>query len=167
MASGAVLTVVAFIAWNLLAQRLPALKSAGGLDFHGTLPAVAGTVLFGPPVAHLWVLLPAALTSAITFGCLGALSGLAPARPETATLAGQFGLTAVMFVGLIPPQSLPDWSSPIRAALPIAYDIDAFASALTPHPGWTAIALRLTCSAVFGSCRIGLAARSYRDAMDR
>ncbi|SFP30757.1 MULTISPECIES: ABC transporter permease [Actinomadura] len=190
--SGAVLTVVAFIAWNLLAQRLSALKSAGGLDFYGTLPvrptavvlgfctcyatfavpgvvvtAVAGTALFGLPVAPLWVLLPAVLTSAITFGGLGALSGLAPARPETATLAGQFGLTAVMFVGLIPPQSLPDWSSPIRAAVPIAYDIDAFASALTPHPDWTAIALRLTGSAVFGACCLALAARAYRTAMNR
>ncbi|TDC55293.1 ABC transporter permease [Actinomadura sp. KC345] len=189
--SGAILTVVAFIAWNLLAQRLAALKAGGGLDYYGTLPvrpaavvlgfcscyaafavpgivltAVAGAALFGLPFTHLWVLAPATLTSAVTFSGLGALSGLTPARPETATLAGQLGLTAVMLIGLIPPQPLPDWLTTIRAAIPLAYDIDALASALTPHPDWTGIALRLTGSAVFGACCLALAARSYHNAMN-
>lgn len=187
--SGAVLTVVAFIAWNLLAQRLAALKAGGGLDYYGTLPvrpaavvlgfcscyatfavpgvvlsAAAGTALFGLPVTHAWVLIPAALTSAVAFGGLGALSGLAPARPETAALAGQLGLTAAMLFGLIPPEPLPDWLAAVRAAVPLAYDIDALASALTPHPDWTGIALRLTGSAAFGACCLALAARSYRGA---
>ncbi|MEO3828790.1 hypothetical protein [Actinomadura sp. B10D3] len=73
----------------------------------------------------------------------------------------------MMFVGLIPPDSLPDRSAPIRAAVPLAYDIDAFASALTSHPDWAAIVLRLTGSAVFGAGCLALAARSYRKAMNR
>ncbi|TMR05688.1 ABC transporter permease [Actinomadura soli] len=189
--SGATLTVVAFIAWNLLAQRLAALKAGGGLDYYGTLPvrpaavvlgfctcyatfavpgvvltAAAGIALFGLPVTHLWVLVPAALSSAVAFGGLGALSGLAPTRPETAALAGQLGLTAVMFVGLIPPGPLPDWLAAVRAAMPLAYDIDALASALTPHPDWTGITLRLTGSAAFGACCLAVAARSYRTALN-
>lgn len=190
--SGAVLTVVAFIAWNLLAQRLASLKAGGGLDYYGTLPvrpaavvlgfctcyatfavpgvaltAVAGAALFGLPFAHLWVLVPAALTASVTFGGLGALSGLGPARPEFAALAGQFGLTAVMFFGLVPPGPLPDWLAAVRGAVPLAYDIDALASALAPHPDWTGIALRLAGSAAFGACCLAAAARSYRAALNR
>lgn len=189
--SGATLTVVAFIAWNLLAQRLAALKAGGGLDHYGTLPirpaavvlgfcaayaafavpgvvltAVAGAALFGLPITHLWVLLPAALTAGIAYSGLGALSGLSPSRPETATLAGQLGLTLVIFFGLIPPQSLPDALRPVRASVPLAYDIDALASALTVQPDWPGIGLRLTGSVVFGGCCLALAARSYRTALD-
>jgi ABC-2 type transport system permease protein len=190
--SGATLTVVAFIAWNLLAQRLAAVKAGGGLDHYGTLPirpvavvlgfcagyalfavpgvvvtAVAGVALFSLPVTHLWVLVPAALTSGVAFSGLGALSGLAPSRPETATLAGQLGLTLVIFFGLIPPLSLPEPLRPLRALTPPAYDIDALASALTNRPDWPGIALRLTGSVVFGICCLALAARSYRKALDR
>ncbi|XVQ07611.1 ABC transporter permease [Spirillospora sp. CA-255316] len=190
--SGAILTVVAFIAWNLLAQRLAALKSGGGLDHYGTLPvrpaavvlgfsaayaafavpgvvltAAAGAALFALPITHLWVLVPAVLTAGITFSGLGALSGLAPRRPETATLAGQLGLTLVIFFGLIPPHSLPDLLRPLRALTPLAYDIDALASALTTAPDWPGIALRLAGSAAFGTCCLALAARSYRKALNR
>ncbi|TYK51199.1 ABC transporter permease [Actinomadura decatromicini] len=190
--SGAVLTVVAFIAWNLLAQRLAALKAGGGLDYFGTLPvrpaavvlgfcssyavfavpgvaltAVAGIALFGLPFAQLWVLVPAAVTAAVAFGGLGALSGLGPARPETATLAGQLGLTAVMFAGLIPPGPLPGWVAAARAATPLAYDVDAFASALTAHPDWPGIALRLAGSALFGVGCLALAARAYGRSLNR
>jgi ABC-2 type transport system permease protein len=192
VASGATLTVVAFISWNLLAQRLAALKAGGGLDHYGTLPirpvavvlgfcaayaafavpgvtltAAAGAALFGLPITHLWVLAPAALTAGIAFSGLGALSGLAPSRPEIATLAGQLGLTLVIFFGLIPPQSLPATLRPLRAITPLAYDIDALAAALTARPDWPGIGLRLAGSVVFGVCCLALAARSYRKALDR
>lgn len=189
--SGAVLSVVAFIAWNLLAQRLAAVRAGGGLDYFGTLPvrpaavvlgfcscyatfavpgivltAAAGTALFSLPATHLWVLVPAALTSGLTYSGLGALSGLGPSRPEIAAITGQLGLTAVIFFGLIPPDSLPDGLAPFRAAVPLAYDIDALASALTADPDWTGIALRLAGSAAFGACCLALAARAYRNALD-
>jgi ABC-2 type transport system permease protein len=190
--AGATLTVVAFIAWNLLAQRLAALKAGGGLDHYGALPvhpaavvlgfcagyaaftvpgviltAAAGAALFSLPIAHLWVLVPAALTAGVAYSGLGALSGLSPSRPETATLAGQLGLTVVIFFGLVPPQSLPDLLRPLRAITPLAYDIDALASALTAHPDWPGIGLRLTSSVVFGVGCLALAARAYRHALDR
>jgi ABC-2 type transport system permease protein len=190
--SGAVLAVVAFIAWNLLAQRLAAVKAGGGLDYFGTLPvrpatvvlgfcaayatfaipgvvltAATGIALFGLPAAHVWVLAPALLTSCVAFGGLGALCGLTPSRPESAALAGQLGLTLVMFLGLIPPQSLPDELGPLRAFVPVAYDIDALASALTDHPDWPGIFLRLAGSALFGACCLAGAARSYRKALNR
>jgi ABC-2 type transport system permease protein len=190
--SGSVLTVVAFIALNLLAQRFAALKSGGGLDYYGTLPvrpaavvlgfcgsyatfalpgvaltALAGISAFGLPATHLWLLIPATLTSAVAFSGLGALCGLTPSRPETATLAGQLGLTAVMLLGVIPPQSLPHALRPARAALPLTWDIDALAAALTTSPDWNGIALRLAGSALFGCGCLAAAARSYRKALNR
>jgi ABC-2 type transport system permease protein len=82
--SAATLSVVAFIVWNLLAQRLAEIKSGGGLEYYGALPvrpvavvlgfcarygtfatpgvlatAAAGVVMFSLPITHLWVLLPA------------------------------------------------------------------------------------------------------------
>ncbi|RFS83033.1 ABC transporter permease [Actinomadura spongiicola] len=190
--SGAILTVVAFIAWNLLAQRLSAFKAGGGLEYFGALPvrpsavilgfcacyatfavpgvvitAIAGTAMFSLPITHLWVLVPAVLASGVALGGLGALSGLGPSRPEFAALAGQFGLTLVIFFGLVPPQSLPDWLRSARAVAPLAYDIDALASALTSTPDWPGIALRLVGSVLFGACCLAAAARSYRTALDR
>jgi ABC-2 type transport system permease protein len=190
--SGAALTVVAFIALNLLAQRFAALKSGGGLDYYGTLPvrpaavvlgycgsyatfalpgvtltALTGIAAFDLPVTHLWLLIPVTMTSAVAFSGLGAWCGLAPSRPETATLAGQLGLTAVMLLGVIPPQSLPSTLRPIRAVLPLTWDIDAFATALTAHPDWGGIGLRLTGSILFGGSCLVAAARSYRTALNR
>ncbi|MFC4906984.1 ABC transporter permease [Actinomadura gamaensis] len=189
--AGATFSVAAFIGWNLLAQRTSALKHGGGLEYYGTLPvrpaavvlgfcacygafalpgialsALAGTSLFALPTAHLWVLVPATVTSCLLFSALGALSGLGFRRPETAALAGQLGLTLAMFVGLVPPQSLPGWLTPLRAALPLAYDVDALASALSAHPHWTAITARLLGSALAGACCLALASRAYRSALD-
>lgn len=189
--SGAVLSVIAFIGWNLLAQRMAAVKEGGGLDYFGTLPvrpsavvlgfcgaystfalpgvalsAAVGVPLFSLPAAHVWVLVPAVATSCLMFGALGTLSGLSFGRPEFAVLTGQFGLTAAMFFGLIPPQALPDRLTPVRAAVPLAYDIDAVASALSAHPHWTGIAARLLGSALVGACCLALASRRYRAALD-
>jgi ABC-2 type transport system permease protein len=190
--SGATLSVVAFIAINLLAQRFAGLKAGGGLDYYGTLPvhpaavvlglcgsyatfalpgvvaaAVTGTTAFGLPAARLWMLVPVTLTSAVSFSGLGALGGLMPSRAEIATLAGQFGLTAVMLLGVIPPQSLPPDFRAVRAVLPLTWDIDAFADALTDHPDWSAIALRLAGSALFGACCLAAAARASLTAINR
>src|SRR5690606_22184581 len=79
--AGSSVLVVAFVALNLLAQYFGQLRASGGLDHYATLPvppaavvlgaagayasftvpgtvvtAVFGCVLFGLPLAHLWVL---------------------------------------------------------------------------------------------------------------
>ncbi|KAB2349684.1 ABC transporter permease [Actinomadura rudentiformis] len=190
--AGAALGVVAFLALNLLAQRFGALKSGGGLDYYGSLPirpaavvlglssgyvtfaipgavvtAAIGTALFDLPVTHGWMLVVTTVTCGITFSGIGALCGLMPSRPEIATLAGQLGFTLVLMLGVIPPASWPSVLRPVRAALPLTYDIDALASALTSTPGWPGIATRLAGSAAFGACCLAVAARSYRKALDQ
>jgi ABC-2 type transport system permease protein len=190
--SGAALTVIAFLALNLLGQRLGALKATGGLDHYATLPirpaslvlglsagyitfalpgvavtAIGGAALFALPYAHLWVLVLATVTCGVTCSGVGALCGLLPARPEIATMAGQLGFTLMLFLGVIPPTSWPHALRPVRAAVPLTYDIDALAGALTGDPDWAGIVLRLAGSALFGACCLTAAARVYRTTLNR
>ena len=80
--AGSTVLVVAFVALNLLAQRLGALRATAALDYYAALPispaavvlgtaasyatftvpgavltAVAGAAIYGLPFAHLWLVL--------------------------------------------------------------------------------------------------------------
>ena len=111
--AGASVLVVAFVALNLLAQYFGQLRASGGLDHYATLPvppaavvlgaagayasftvpgtvvtAVFGCVLFGLPLAHLWVLVAVIPLAGAALAGLGAALGLLAPRPELATAAG-------------------------------------------------------------------------------
>jgi ABC-2 type transport system permease protein len=150
--AGATVLVVAFVALNLLAQRFGMLRGSGALDHYAALPvppaavvlgtaasyatftlpgavatAVLGALLYGLPLGHLWVLLLVLPLAGASLAGLGALLGLLAPRPELATVAGQLGMSAVLFLGIIPADRLPGPVRLLRALVPSTYAADALA----------------------------------------
>jgi ABC-2 type transport system permease protein len=194
--AGATVLVVAFVALNLLAQRFGMLHGAGAgspaLDFYAALPvpaaavvlgtaaayatftvpgavltAVTGCLLYGLPVSHLWVLaLVLPLTGAALAG-LGALLGLLAPRPELATMAGQLGMSAVLFVGVIPAERMPWLLRGVRAVVPSTYGADALAEALRPRPDTAALLADLAVCGVVAVVTLALASLAFRRAVRR
>lgn len=180
LVAGATILVVAFVALNLLAQRIGYLKARGALDYYAALPvppaavvlgmtaayasfAVPGTVatalvgiaLYDLSIVHLWVLVPAVLSAGAALAGFGAALGLALPRPELATVAGQLGMTLVLFLGLVREARLWGALRAVRAVVPSTYAADALAVALGPDPD-LALVLRNLAVAV-GTAVVGLA----------
>jgi ABC-2 type transport system permease protein len=180
--AGSTVLVVAFVALNLLAQRLGQMRASGALDYYGALPvppaavvlgtaasyasmavpgtiatAVFGALLYQLPTAGLWLLVPVVVLAGASLAGVGALVGLLAPRPELATVAGQLGMSAVLFLSIIPAGNLPLLLRPLRALVPSTYAADALAVALRPHPAWGSVALDLgICAAVaVGSLALG------------
>src|SRR5450432_2741042 len=182
--AGSSVTVVSFVALNLLAQRFGALKASGALDYFGALPvqpaavvtataaawasftvpgsvlvAVGGAAYYRLPLSHVWVIAPVVVAAGVSLAGLGALLGLAAPRPEIATVAGQLCMSLVMFLGLVPAHRLPGVVQALRAAVPSTYAVDAFAESFKATPSWTTISADLAiCIAV---CALALAASTW------
>jgi ABC-2 type transport system permease protein len=190
--AGSTILVVAFVALNLLSQRFGLLRSTRALDYYAAMPispaavvlgtaaayasftvpgalvtAIVGTALYGLPFAGLWVALPAVLLAAVALAGAGALLGLGLPRPELATVAGQLGMTAVLFLGIVPPSHLPDLLRAVRLVVPGTLAVDALADALRPHTPWGDVVLRLAVTAGYGVVVLWLAGRMMRRAVDR
>lgn len=190
--AGSTVLVVAFVALNLLAQRFGALKAAGGLDYYLALPiprgavvlgtaasyatfagpgtvvtAVTGALLYGLPLRHLWVLLPVAVLAGASLAGVGALLGLLAPKPELATVAGQLGMSVVLFLGIIPAQRLPEPLRAARAVVPSTYAVDAFAASFRPHVHWGTVAVDLLVCALVAAASLALGATALRRAGGR
>ena len=190
--AGSAILVVAFVALNLLAQRLGALKGDRALDYYAALPvppgavvlgvaasyatftvpgtvltAVVGALLYGLPLAHLWVLLPVVPLAGVALAGLGALLGLLMPRPELATVAGQLGMTAVLFLGIIPADRLPVAVRVLRAVVPSTYAVDALAESFLRHPDWTSITWHLGVCLLVAVATLSAASRAFRAAVAR
>jgi ABC-2 type transport system permease protein len=172
--AGSTVLVVAFVALNLLAQRFGSMRASGSLDYYGALPvppaavvlgtaasyatmavpgtivtAVVGALLYQLPLGGLWLLVPVVPLAGASLAGIGALLGLLAPRPELATVAGQLGMSAVLFLSIIPGSKLPLLLRPVRAAVPSTYAADALAAGLRPNPDWTSVAGDLgICAAV-------------------
>jgi len=190
--AGSSVAVVSFVALNLLAQRFGALKASGALDYFGALPvrpaavvtataaawasftipgavlvAVGGAMFYRLPLAHVWVIAPVVVGAGISLAGLGALIGLAASRLEIATVAGQLGMTLVMFLGIVPAHRLPGFVQAVRAVVPSTYAVDAFAESFKHDPRWTTIAADLlVCAGVCGVA-LALSAWAFRRAVTR
>jgi ABC-2 type transport system permease protein len=182
--AGSSVTVVSFVALNLLAQRYGALRASGALDYFGALPvrpsavvtataaawasftlpgtllvAVGGAAFYQLPMAHIWVIAPAVVVAGVSLAGLGALLGLIAPRPEIATVAGQLGMAIVMFLGLVPAHRLPEVLQGVRAIVPSTYAVDAFAESFRSQPRWGIVWLDLgICVAV---CALALLAGAW------
>ncbi len=182
--AGSSVTVVSFVALNLLAQRYGALRASGALDYFGALPvrpsaivtataaawalftvpgtilvAAGGAVFYGLPLANIWVIAPVVAAAGISLAGLGALLGLIAPRPEIATVAGQLGMAIVMFLGLVPAHRLPGIVQAVRAVVPSTYAVDAFAESFQEHVRWWVVAADL--GICVGVCVLALALASW------
>lgn len=190
--AGASILVVAFVALNLLAQRFGALKASAALDYYAALPvspaavvlgtaasyatftlpgaaltAVVGASIYGLPVSHVWLVVPVVVVAAVVLAGVGAVIGLGLPRPELATIAGQLGMTVVLFLGIIPPSHLPLVVRGARTVVPGALAVDALAAGLRQHPHWAGIVLRLAITFGYGVVALAVASRLFRRAIDR
>lgn len=187
LVAGSVILVVAFVALNLLAQRIGALKARGALDYYAALPvppaavvlgltcgyatftlpgtvvtAAVGVLLYDLPAAHVWVLVPAVLLAGAALSGVGAVIGLLMPRPELATMAGQLGMTAVLFLNLVLSARLPSVLPGVRAVVPSTYAADALAGALTDRPDFGAVAGNLAAAAVIAVAALAAAGVAWR-----
>lgn len=190
--AGSSVLVVAFVALNLLAQYFGQLRAGGGLDHYATLPvppaavvlgaagayasftvpgtivtAVAGSVLFGLPLTHLWVLVAVIPLSGAALSGLGAALGLLAPRQELATLLGQLGMSAALLLGVLPADRLPAPVGWARDLLPSTYGVEALSRSFDAHPDWAVVALDLAVCAVVGVLSLAVATWAYRRAAVR
>ncbi|WHM41418.1 ABC transporter permease [Streptomyces sp. BPTC-684] len=187
--AGSSVLVVAFVALNLLAQYFGQLRAGGGLDHYATLPvppasvvlgaaaayasftvpgtlvtAITGCVLFGLPLAHLWVLAAVIPLAGAALAGLGAALGLLAPRQELATLLGQLGMSAALLLGVLPADRLPGPIAYARDLLPSTYGVEAFAHSFGGHPDWAVIGLDLAVCAAVGVVSLLVATWAYRRA---
>lgn len=190
--AGSSVLVVAFVALNLLAQYFGQLRAGGGLDHYATLPvppaavvlgaagayasftvpgtivtAVAGSVLFGLPLTHLWVLVAVIPLSGAALSGLGAALGLLAPRQELATLLGQLGMSAALLLGVLPADRLPAPVGWARDLLPSTYGVEALSRSFDADPDWAVVALDLAVCAVVGVLSLAVATWAYRRAAVR
>jgi ABC-2 type transport system permease protein len=190
--AGSTVLVVAFVALNLLAQYFGQLRASGGLDHYATLPvppaavvlgaaaayasftvpgtvvtAVFGCLLFGLPLAHLWVLAAVVPLAGAALAGLGAAFGLLAPRPELATLLGQMGMSAALLLGVLPADRMPAPVQYLRDLLPSTYGVEAFARTFGASPDWAAVVGDLAVCAGVGVVSLALAAWAYRRAAVR
>jgi ABC-2 type transport system permease protein len=190
--AGSTVLVVAFVALNLLAQRFGALRAAGALDYYAALPvpaaavvlgtaasyatftvpgalvtAAVGALVYGLPLGHLWIAVPAVLAAGVALSGVGAALGLAMPRPDLATVAGQLGMTAVLFLGVIPPGHLPGVLRAVRQAVPSTYAVDALAAALRGTPTVGGVLWRLAASVAYGVVALAVSGVLFRRAVAR
>jgi ABC-2 type transport system permease protein len=188
--AGSAILVIAFVALNLLTQRLGMLKAARALDYYAAVPvapsavvlgiaasyatftvpgtaltAVVGGLLYGLPIGHLWVLVVVIPLAGAALAGLGALIGLLMPRPELATVAGQLGMTAVLFLGVIPADRLPLAVRVVRAAVPSTYAVDALAGSFLNHPDWVWIGWHLAVCAAVAAAGLAVASMAFRRAV--
>ena len=190
--AGTTVLVVAFVALNLLAQRFGALRAARALDYYAALPipasavvlgsaasyasftvpgaivtALVGVEIFGLPATHVWLVLPVIVCAGVALAGLGAVLGLAMPRAELATVAGQLGMTAVLFLGVIPPSHLPVALRTVRAFVPSALAVDALAAGLRGHVDVAATSWRLAVTLAMGAVALAIASRLLRRAVQQ
>jgi ABC-2 type transport system permease protein len=190
--AGATVLVVAFVALNLLAQRFGALRASGGLDYYAALPvrpvavvlgtaaafatftvpgavltAVAGALLYQLPLTGLWVLAAVLPLAGAALAGVGAALGLLAPRQELATVAGQLGMTAVLFLDILPVRRLPVPLRALRAVIPGTYPADALADAFHRAVPWGSVALDLAVCAGVAVLALGVSTLAFRRAVAR
>lgn len=134
----------------------------------GTLvTAVFGCVLFGLPLANLWVLLAVVPLAGAALSGLGAALGLLAPRPELATLLGQLGMSAALLLGVLPPDRMPELVRLARDLLPSTYGVEAYARTFDAQPDWAVVLADLGVCAGVGVISLAVAAWAYRRAAVR
>lgn len=185
--AGATVLVAGFVCLNLLAQRVGALRAEGGLDHYAALdvpgPAVAlgaaasyatlmvpgavvtavvGAALFDLPYDRLWILALVLPLAGASLAGLGTLLGLLAPKQELATVAGQLGMSVVLFLGLIPEHRFPLVLQWVRAAVPSTYAVDALAATFTRHVDWTGVVVDLLVCLAVAVATLALAGAVFR-----
>lgn len=148
--AGSAVLAIAMTAIVMLAQRVASLKEAGAIDLYKTLPvgrgmviaavlasfavfALPGTVivvwlgaaLFDLSVAALWAVVPVWALGSFALAGLGVAIGFGAPDEQLAGMYSNLAMMAVLFLGILPPDTIPGWLGPFRAILPSTYAVEA------------------------------------------
>ncbi len=129
--------------------------------------AVFGCVLFGLPLAHLWVLIAVIPLAGAALAGLGAALGLLAPRPELATVLGQLGMSAALLLGVLPAERMPEVVRLARDLLPSTYGVEAFARTFGERPDWAFVLGDLAVCGLVGVVSLAAATWAYRRAAVR
>ena len=168
--AGSAVLAIAMTAIVMLAQRVAALKESGAIDFYSTLPvaraAVVGSILasfaifalpgtlivvtlgallFDLSLAALWAAVPVWLLGSFALAGIGVAIGFRAPDEQLAGMFSNLAMMAVLFLGILPPDTLPNWLGPLRAILPSTYAVDALKPGLdgdvSGSQGWDLLIL--------------------------
>lgn len=148
--AGSVVLAIAMTAVVMLAQRMASLKESGGIDYYSTLPVSRGAVvaavllsfavfslpgtiivvflgaaLFDLSLVALWVVVPVWALGSFALAGIGLFIGFGAPDEQLAGMYSNLAMMAVLFLGILPEEKLPDWISPLRLVLPSTYAVDA------------------------------------------
>jgi ABC-2 type transport system permease protein len=148
--AGSVVLAIAMTAIVMLAQRVSFLKESGALDFYSTLPvsraglvaavlisfavfALPGTLiviglgalLFDLSMAGAWAVIPVWALGSFALAGIGVAIGFAAPDEQLAGMYSNLAMMAVLFLGILPAETLPGWIRPLRAILPSTYAANA------------------------------------------
>jgi ABC-2 type transport system permease protein len=148
--AGSAVLAIAMTAVVMLAQRVSYLKESGALDFYSTLPvsraaliaavlisfavfALPGTViviwlgalLFDLSMAGAWAAVPVWALGSFALAGLGVAIGFAAPDEQLAGMYSNLAMMAVLFLGILPTDSLAGWLKSLRALLPSTYAVEA------------------------------------------
>ncbi|WP_157859344.1 ABC transporter permease, partial [Streptomyces pathocidini] len=129
--------------------------------------AVTGSLLYGLPLANLWVLAAVVPLAGAALAGLGAALGLLAPRQELATLLGQLGMSAALLLGVLPAAHLPGPVAWARELLPSTYGVEALARTFAVRPDWAAVGGNLAVCAGVGVVSLAVATWAYRRAAVR
>lgn len=185
--AGSTVLVAAFVCLNLFAQRLGSLRAEGGLDYYAAMDvpggavvlgaaasyaafivpgtavtAVVGAELYDLPLGRIWILAAVMPLAATALAGLGALLGLLAPKPELATIAGQLGMSAVIFLNLIPEHRLPGVLQAVRAIVPSTYASDALAETFRTQVRWGTVGIDLVVCAAVAAAALAIASVLFR-----
>lgn len=148
--AGSAVLAIAMTAVVMLAQRVAAMREMGVIDFYATLPVGRGSLiasvllsfaLFAAPgtaavvgfgaalfdlsLGALWSAIPVWALGSFALAGLGVAIGFAAPDEQLAGMYSNLAMMAILFLSILPVETLPGWLLPLRAVLPSTYAADA------------------------------------------
>jgi hypothetical protein len=148
--AGSVVLAISMTAVVMLAQRIAALRESRALDLYGTLPVsrtavvssvlisfgvfslpgtivvvILGSALFDLSLTALWSVAPVWALGSFALAGVGVVIGFGAPDEQLAGMYSNLAMMAVLFLGILPRESLPGWIEPLRVVLPSTYAINA------------------------------------------
>ncbi len=148
--AGSAVLAIAMTAIVMLAQRVAFLKETGGLDYYSTLPVTRGEViaailvsfavfalpgtlivtslgaaLFDLSPSALWTAIPVWVFGSIALAGVGVVIGLGAPDEQLAGMYSNVAMMAVLFLGILPTETIPGWVRPLRLIVPSTYAVGA------------------------------------------
>lgn len=148
--AGSAVLAIAMTAIVMLAQRVASLKHSGALDYYSTLPvsrsaviasilisfavfALPGTLivtslgalLFDLSLAALWAAVPVWALGSFALAGFGVVLGFGAPDEQLAGMYSNLAMMAVLFLGILPEETIPGWLGSLKVILPSTYAVDA------------------------------------------